>query len=305
MGGIRFQDRLYTRNARLVVVIALLLGLAFAAVQIGLDYAVEVRTAVGQSAWDIDPDLAKEIAGGLLHHPSIIRVRIVTDFGRALVDEARPAPEDGLRWASHWLFGEARSRLETLRIGPADNRRIAGHLALDIDPHATTRAFLDRAAVVLGASLARNAVFALVLLALFRYTLSRPLDHLIGAVSAIDPNRPGAVELSLPKGHERGEVAYLVAATNRLLSVVATNMERRGGAEAARLAAERQLSAGVNSLSAAFLLFDGVGNLLLVNRQTEDVFPSLARSPRLGAGLPATLAALAASDDPGGDIGDR
>ncbi|PHX39263.1 histidine kinase, partial [Pseudomonas sp. NZIPFR-PS5] len=89
----------------------------------------------------------------------------------------------------------------------------------------------QRAGITLVNGFVRSLVLAGLLLALFYFTLTKPLTGMIRALSERDPRSPVQPPVPCPPGHEDDEIGVLVAVTNRQFESVASEFAQRREAE--------------------------------------------------------------------------
>ena len=241
---IKFTNRLSYKQARLTVLVGFILGTLLSVVQIGMDYASEdasinreVRALLQIShnpasriAYNIDAELAQELAAGLLRSPAIIRARLIDNNETVLADIWRPRQEARSRVISDFLFGGQRQLQDRLYLAHMPEQYL-GTLYLDVDTYAFGGRFLERAGITLFNGFARSLVLTGILLALFYMMLTKPLVTVIRALSESNPREPGRTRLTFPKGHEQDEIGVLVKVANQQFVSMAAEIQQRRSAE--------------------------------------------------------------------------
>lgn len=241
---IAITHRLSFKQARLTVLIGFVLGTLLSLFQIALDYASEdasinreIRSLLQIShnpasriAYNLDAELAQELTLGLLHSPAVVGAQLTDNNNVQLAAVSRPLAQSRYRMVSDFLFGGSRQFEDVLHLDHIPNESI-GILHLDVDTFAFGSHFLQRAVVTLVNGFIRSLVLAGILLALFYFTLTKPLTGMIRALSARDPRSPVQPPLPCPRGHEHDEIGVLVAVTNRQFESVASEFARRRAAE--------------------------------------------------------------------------
>ena len=241
---IAITHRLSFKQARLTVLIGFVLGTLLSLSQIALDYASEdasidreIRSLLQIShnpasriAYNLDAELAQELTLGLLHSPAVVGARLTDNNNVQLAAVSRPLANSAYRMVSDFLFGGSRQFEDVLHLDHIPNESI-GILHLDVDTFAFGSHFLQRAGITLINGFVRSLVLAGLLLALFYFTLTKPLTGMIRALSERDPRSPVQPPLPCPRGHEHDEIGVLVAVTNRQFESVASEFARRREAE--------------------------------------------------------------------------
>ncbi|UZJ61902.1 response regulator [Pseudomonas sp. KU26590] len=241
---IAITHRLSFKQARLTVLIGFVLGTLLSLFQIALDYASEdasidreIRSLLQIShnpasriAYNLDAELAQELTLGLLHSPAVVGARLTDNNNVQLAAVSRPLTNSPYRMVSDFLFGGNRQFEDVLHLDHIPNESI-GTLQLDVDTFAFGSHFLQRAVITLVNGFVRSLLLAGLLLALFYFTLTKPLTGMIRALSERNPRSPVQPPVPCPPGHENDEIGVLVAVTNRQFESVASEFARRREAE--------------------------------------------------------------------------
>ncbi|KIH84935.1 Sensor histidine kinase/response regulator [Pseudomonas batumici] len=206
---IKFTHRLSYKQARLTVLVGFILGTLLSLLQIGIDYASESASINGEIlslmeishnpasriAYNIDAELAQELALGLLRSPAVLRAQLIDNNNVVLASVERPRQEGSYRLISDWLFGANRSFEDRLFLSHLPDESL-GTLHLDIDTYTFGIRFLHRAEVTLINGFARSLILTLILLVLFYTMLDSLLQRLAPtAVPRIDPSAMKALGL--------------------------------------------------------------------------------------------------------------
>ena len=185
---IKFTHRLSFKQARLTVLVGFALGTMLSLVQIGIDYASEnaainreiqslldiSHNPASRIAYNLDTELAQELAMGLLRSPAITGVQI-SDNDKNTLAQVRDSPEGGrYRALSDFLFGDTRSFDDRLYFNHLPEQSV-GELHLEVDTYPFGARFLQRAEVTLLSGFARSFLLTFILLGLFYVMLTRPL----------------------------------------------------------------------------------------------------------------------------------
>lgn len=241
---IKFTNRLSFKQARLTVLVGFILGTLLSLIQIGIDYASEdasinremqallqiSHNPASRIAYNIDAELAQELAGGLLQSPAIIRARLIDNNDTVLADVQRPREKSSYRFISDFLFGENRQFEHPLFLSSMPTENL-GTLYLEVDTFAFGNHFLKRAEITLLNGFIRSLVLTLILMALFYFMLTKPLVRIISALANRDSRQPEQSKLSFPPGHEQDEIGVLVKVANQQFVSMATEIQQRRNAE--------------------------------------------------------------------------
>lgn len=190
------RSRIAFRQAGMVVIIAFILGAIVSTVQIVLDYNDQglrltgnldrliqsVERPAANALWELNETLGAGLINGLLGYGPVVSARLETVSGDTLAAGTRAIPDDTLRAMTGWMFAHERHRSVPLLFRDGETLHRVGTLSMQIDPGPMIGVFLSRAAVILLSGVVRSLAFALVLFAVFYYSLTRPLT----ALSRID-----------------------------------------------------------------------------------------------------------------------
>ncbi len=243
---IKFTQRLSYKQARLTVIVGFILGTLLSLLQINLDYASEnasinreilslleiSHNPASRIAYNIDAELAQELALGLLHSPAVLRAQLIDNNNSVLASVERPRQTGRYRAISDMLFGADRQFEDRLFLNhlPKDS---LGTLQLDIDTYTFGIRFLKRAEITLLNGLIHGLILTGILLTLFYMMLTKPLVKviLIHALASTQPGAPRQARLEYPPGHEKDEIGILVKVANQQFDTMATEIQQRRNAE--------------------------------------------------------------------------
>ncbi|QXI26959.1 hybrid sensor histidine kinase/response regulator [Pseudomonas vanderleydeniana] len=241
---IKFTQRLSYKQARLTVVVGFILGTLLSLLQIGLDYASEnasinreilslleiSHNPASRIAYNIDAELAQELAMGLLRSPAVLRAQLIDNNNSVLASVERPRQSGRYRTISDFLFGADRQFEDRLFLSHLPNESL-GTLHLDVDTYTFGIRFLKRAEITLLNGFVRGLILTGILLALFYVMLTKPLVRVIHALAGNQPGSPRQARLEFPPGHEKDEIGVLVKVANQQFDTMATEIQQRRNAE--------------------------------------------------------------------------
>lgn len=213
---IKFTQRLSYKQARLTVVVGFILGTLLSLLQIGLDYASEnasinreilslleiSHNPASRIAYNIDAELAQELAMGLLRSPAVLRAQLIDNNNSVLASVERPRQSGRYRTISDFLFGADRQFEDRLFLSHLPNESL-GTLHLDVDTYTFGIRFLKRAEITLLNGFVRGLILTGILLALFYVMLTKPLVRVIHALAGNQPGSPGRRDWSFRPGMKR------------------------------------------------------------------------------------------------------
>lgn len=242
--GIKFNQRLSYKQARLTVIVGLILGTLLSVIQISLDYAssrdllksqiaslLEIsQNPASRIAYNIDRELALELTRGLLRSESIVGARLTDNDGTLLAEVQRPRAESPYRYITDQLFGSSLEIQTTLFLEHLPSETL-GTLQVAVDTAALGGRFMERAEVTLVSGFLRTTLFTAILLVMFYFMLTKPLVTVIEHLSQTSPETPQPRHLPHPPGHEHDEIGVLVQAVNQQLDRTAAEIRHRHAAE--------------------------------------------------------------------------
>ena len=240
----KLTHRLSFKQAKLTVLVGLVLGAMLSLLQIGIDYASEnaainreiqslleiSHNPASRIAYNLDAELAQELLQGLLRSPAIIGAQLVDSDG-VVLSAVQDQPESGrYRALSDFLFGANRSFDQRLYFNHLPEMSM-GMLHLEVDTYPFGKRFLQRAEVTLLSGFIRSFILTFILMGLFYVMLTKPLVRVIRELSQRKPGHPGQSQMRCPPGHEDDEIGVLVNAANQQFEAMTLEMEHRRRAE--------------------------------------------------------------------------
>ncbi|WP_125933318.1 ATP-binding protein [Kiloniella majae] len=240
----KIQKRLASKVARSVIFVALLIGLLMSAVVAYLDLketkehfikTVEqvIQTAnqpAARAAYNVNDDLAGEVANGLMEYQSIISVTILDDLHNTLTSRSRVLAKSPHRWIADSGFGGLQSFEIELRT--LDDPEVkAGFLQVIADPIDIATEFVQRVALEVLVILLQSLIIAGIFSLIFYRLLIGPLQNISKALARTNPDEPLATRLVVPAKNHGDELYVLAESGNRLLQSVAKRIHERDKAE--------------------------------------------------------------------------
>lgn len=222
--------RLSFRQAKYVVVIALVLGLLSGFLQVYSDYfdtqeslvdtigltLNTIENSARQAMDKRDTVLANEVISSLFHYPYIHKIEFYDELlKQRFITQQHALDLSRWRWVSDTIFEPQQEH--TLLLYAQDKNQLIGRLTITVDTHLLALNFFKRSAIVLATGITRNLILATILLILFHYVVTRPLFQLVKTVHTIPTKNPEKVRLPHLPNHEEDELGYLIVATNKLL----------------------------------------------------------------------------------------
>ena len=209
-----------------------------------------VRGLAVESAYMLSSDLAGEVVAGLMQDPLAAEARLADNFGDVLGRMERPATSTAFPALSQHLFGDMVSYSRVLQTEQRGSVLDVGRLELRLDSGRLMQRYLDHIAASATAGAARTALLCLLVVAVFYALITKPLLRITSAIARVDPHRPAAVLIDLPRRHEGDELGLLVNTVNALLAESQRGLGQRDAAEAELAALARDLERRVEDRTA-------------------------------------------------------
>ncbi|WP_135081873.1 ATP-binding protein [Terasakiella sp. SH-1] len=227
--ALKFSNRLFFRQTRNAILVALILGIIISIGQIIFDFYSEqkridetvyqvlntTKESASQAAYSLNNELALRVVKGLFEYQPIYSAQINDDFGRQLASLERPQIKHNMDWLGPLIRTD--QNLYTVALYSVGGTTVIGEMRVLVDRFLIAQNFIDRAGFVILTGIVRNFALAIFFGFLFYFTLGRPVMQTIQNLSHIDPNQPGKTHLHIPLGHRDDELGLLVRKLNSIL----------------------------------------------------------------------------------------
>ncbi|MEH6631144.1 MAG: ATP-binding protein [Halopseudomonas aestusnigri] len=250
----KISKRIAFKLSRNVVLVSLLIGLLISvflayrdihSTQRSFKQTVkEVIQTVNQpaasAAYNLNAELAGEVADGLMEYKSIISVTIHDDLHNTLTSKSQNLKPSPYRWLAEDAFGGLQNyEIELRTVDDAEVK--AGYLQIIADPIVAVSDFIDRTVSEFIFNILRSLIVAAILSLVFYRLLVQPLQHISHDLAYADPDNPEGTRLSVPKSNIGDELSILADSGNRLLNSISTRVKERDTAEAELINAAEML----------------------------------------------------------------
>lgn len=234
----RLTNRLSFRQALLAVSVAVILGVFFAGIQIWADLSDEKKRIAGvgeqilvpvlgsmsRAAYRLDNVAAGELAIGILKEPSVLKVRIIDDFGGALTEVEKSPPAENASFFSFLISNSLIVSHVDLVVQP-ENLKV-GYVEVVVDPVVAAGSFFRRTALILASGFANSLALTLALTFLFYWIVTRRIEQMaapfrtkpIGAQPEYDGDELDALEQTIRdwRGQREAASKEIEAAAERM-----------------------------------------------------------------------------------------
>lgn len=237
----QWKGNLTFKQALLTLIIALIISTLAGSVEL-ISHAAKMRQevqrsttqqlaivngAAAEAAFQLNPDLAHQIAFGLFND-EVARVAIRDDFGRLLA-EFKTNNATNSTWLSQRLFGDVLHHKTDLEyyMGSDMPDVIVGDIELLLAEGYLTQQFLERIYSVVGISILEAFILSVVVVTFFHRFITRPLLKVHAAIIDTDPTQPGKWSKPHLRGHQNDELGHLVDSLDHLLKAFQKGLEQR------------------------------------------------------------------------------
>ncbi|WP_319024814.1 sensor histidine kinase [Nisaea sediminum] len=239
-----FWRRLSVRQAQIAVLIGMILGILFAAVQVLLDahnqrqnlsahadtlLAFASRPAA-RAAYRLDAVGAQELALSLLNDPAVVRARIVDEIDLTLASAARETQPSSSALERLLLGSEAQHFERQLRF---ENAALdVGKLEIELDPITAAPGFAQRTRNILFSGLLKSTILAVALMLIFQWIITKRVTRLAETFSS-----PAEIRVrSKSRGDELDLLEDEVVRTTRALAGAVSEAQEANKAKSVFLA---------------------------------------------------------------------
>jgi serine phosphatase RsbU (regulator of sigma subunit) len=185
-----------------------------------------------EAAFQLNPDLARQVVNGIGHQESVQDVVLRDNFGTILAESSTVRTASWPALLAGRLFDDITHFQRPLvygQGGAAGNN--VGQLEVTLATANLGDRFIRSLALTIGLGLAQALIVCALVVGLFNAMITKPLVAVARAIAQIDPARPMARPVAQPKGHDRDELGLLVATLNRLLDAFQHGLDERDQAE--------------------------------------------------------------------------
>ncbi|MCP4595227.1 bifunctional diguanylate cyclase/phosphodiesterase [Neptuniibacter sp.] len=175
------------------------------------------------------------------------------------------------RWLTERIFPEDKAYLVDLNAPEYANIE-PGQLKLVINLDQAFQPFFDRAVNVFVVGLIRNVLLAILLIALFYYTITKPLAVLANQFSKLHPERASDKRLSVSRRHEDTELGQLANAGNEFIEMVQLLLKDKKESHRALEQSEMRLNQLIDQVPQLIVALNEYGDILFCNQRFADFY---------------------------------
>lgn len=252
-----FGSRLSFIQARNCVFVAFLVGMLLSVIQITVDYARETdavenfaneileasKFAAADATFHLDGPAAQEVVRGVLQYHPVVSAKITNEEERVLASLNKNLEVEASESVRYQVFGKNKTFTAKLHL---ETGEVLGKLEVVVDPVLAAQGFVDRSVLVIVSGLIRNILLSFILIFVFHHTITKKLVSISNRLADVDIKNPH--EHRIPEGSfkKTGELRDLVHTINRMLGIIASDIEERELREQALLMNETELAYQAN-----------------------------------------------------------
>lgn len=252
-----WNSRLSFIQARNCVVVAFIVGMLLSAIQIAVDYSRETdavenfaneileasKYAAADATFHLDAPAAQQVVRGVLQYYPVVRASILNEDGVVLTSLVKESPGNVSDDARHQLFGESKTFTAPLHL---ETGELLGKLVVVVDPVLAAQGFMDRSVLIVISGVVRNFLLSFILIFVFHYSITRKLVSISNRLASVDIKNPHGHRIPEGSFKKTGELRDLVHTINRMLGIIARDIEEREQREQTLLLNETELAYQAN-----------------------------------------------------------
>ncbi|TVP91208.1 MAG: diguanylate cyclase [Pseudomonadaceae bacterium] len=187
-----------------------------------------VEGSAAEAAFQLNPDLANQVANGLFNGGNIRYLVLKDDFGRVMVEQGTSEPER-VGALLQRLFGDITDYRQTLLYNPgagADPQQV-GEIAMTLSVASIGQSYVERGLLIFMLGTIKALGIALLVVLTFHLLITRPLLRVYNAIAAVNPRQPGDWPKPELPVHRNDELGRLVNGLNNLMQAFQQGLDQR------------------------------------------------------------------------------
>ncbi|SDU04974.1 GGDEF domain-containing protein [Halopseudomonas salegens] len=231
-----------TRQAVVTFVIALTLSIVAGLIELAEDARVLreetreqtlrlislVEGSAAEAAFQLNPDLANQVASGLYGGGNIRYLALKDDFGRIMVEQGtlEAEPASGLLQR---LFGDITDYHQPLLYNPGagGEPQQVGEIIITLSIASIGQSYIERSLLVFVLGMIKAMGIALLVVLAFHFFITRPLLRVYNAIAEVNPRQPGDWEKPEFPIHRNDELGRLVSGLDNLMQAFQQGLDQR------------------------------------------------------------------------------
>lgn len=202
-----------------------------------------VRGAASEAAYQLHPELSRQVVAGLFGYDALERAVLKDNFGRVLAEKSQERPVSGAGVdLSQRLFQDVASFSLPLNYAISGKTQDnVGQLDIALSPRVVAKKFIERVAFNGIMSLIRDIAISTLVVLIFYFMITLPLLRLSRAIAQVDPDNPGKWPVPDLKRHANDELGLLLGTVDKLLKAFQQGLNQRNEAQRELLLLTQQL----------------------------------------------------------------
>ncbi len=187
-----------------------------------------VEGSAAEAAFQLNPDLANQVANGLFNGGNIRHLVLKDDFGRVMVEQGTTETEN-VGALLQRLFGDITDYRQTLLYNPGagGEPQQVGEILMTLSVASIGHSYVERGLLIFSLGTIKALGIALLVVLTFHLLITRPLLRVYNAIAEVNPKQPGdwpRPELSI---HRNDELGRLVNGLDNLMQAFQQGLDQR------------------------------------------------------------------------------
>ncbi len=202
-----------------------------------------VRGAASEAAYQLHPELSRQVVAGLFGYDALERAVLKDNFGRVLAEKTqeRPVSGAGIDLSQRFFQDVASFSLPLNYAISGKTQDNVGQLDIALSPRVVAKKFIERVAFNGIMSLIRDIAISTLVVSIFYFMITLPLLRLSRAIAQVDPDNPGQWPVPDLKKHANDELGLLLGTVDKLLRAFQRGLNQRNEAQRELLLLTQQL----------------------------------------------------------------
>ena len=187
-----------------------------------------VQGSAAEAAFQLNPDLANQVASGLFSGGNIRHLRLIDDFGRVMVEQGNPDAES-VGPVLQRLFAGITEYRQPLMYDPGagGEAQQVGEIVLTLSKARLGQSFVERGVLIFVLGMLKALGIALLVVLAFHLLITRPLLRVYNAIAEVDPKQPGDWPRPALPLHRNDELGRLVKGLDDLMQAFQQGLDQR------------------------------------------------------------------------------
>lgn len=187
-----------------------------------------VEGSAAEAAFQLNPDLASQVANGLFNGGNIRYLVLKDDFGRVMVEQGTAEPER-VGALLQRLFGDITDYQQPLLYNPGagGEPQQVGEIAMTLSVTSIGQSYVERGLLIFILGMIKALGIALLVVLAFHLLITRPLLRVYNAIAEVNPKQPGDWPRPELPNHRNDELGRLVGGLDKLMQAFQQGLDQR------------------------------------------------------------------------------